>query len=165
MFFIRKATTEDLPLIRHIAESAFPATYRKILTPAQIDYMMEWMYSLPNLHKQMAEENHIYYIAFHGEDAVGYVSIQQQEKALFHLQKIYLLPNAQGNGLGRQLFNYALQRIKEIHPAPCTVELNVNRSNKAIGFYEKMGLSRLREGDFDIGGGYFMNDYIMGMEI
>ncbi len=165
MFSIRKAHIEDIPLIRNIAETAFPATYREILTPEQIGYMMEWMYSLPNLHKQMTEEKHIYYIAFHEDDAVGYVSIQQQDEDLFHLQKIYLLPDMQGRGLGRQLFSHALQRIKEIHPAPCRVELNVNRSNKASGFYEKMGLSRLREGDFDIGGGYFMNDYIMGMDI
>jgi len=165
MFTIRKATDEDLPLIRNVAAIAFPAAYRKILTPAQIDYMMEWMYSLPSLYKQVTEENHIYYIAFREAKAVGYVSIQQENEALFHLQKIYILPEAQGYGLGRQLFTYVLQRIREIHPAPCSLELNVNRRNPAIGFYEKMGLSRLREGDFDIGGGYFMNDYIMGMEI
>ena len=28
-----------------------------------------------------------------------------------------------------------------------------------------MGMRRLREGDFPIGEGYYMNDYIMGLEI
>ena len=28
-----------------------------------------------------------------------------------------------------------------------------------------MGMRRLREGDFPIGNGYYMNDYIMGLEI
>ena len=28
-----------------------------------------------------------------------------------------------------------------------------------------MGMRKLREGDFPIGGGYWMNDYIMGLEI
>lgn len=28
-----------------------------------------------------------------------------------------------------------------------------------------MGMRRLREGDFPIGDGYYMNDYIMGLEI
>ena len=45
------------------------------------------------------------------------------------------------------------------------MELNVNRSNRAKGFYERMGMRVVREGDFPIGGGFFMNDYIMGMEV
>ena len=43
--------------------------------------------------------------------------------------------------------------------------LNVNRHNRALHFYERMGMRKLREGDFPIGGGYWMNDYIMGLEI
>jgi ribosomal protein S18 acetylase RimI-like enzyme len=39
--------------------------------------------------------------------------------------------------------------------------LNVNRNNKALGFYQKFGFVILREEDIDIGNGYFMNDYIM----
>lgn len=45
------------------------------------------------------------------------------------------------------------------------LELNVNRNNKALHFYEHMGMKKLREGDFPIGNGYYMNDYIMGKEI
>jgi hypothetical protein len=28
-----------------------------------------------------------------------------------------------------------------------------------------MGMKKLREGDFPIGNGYYMNDFIMGLEI
>ena len=45
------------------------------------------------------------------------------------------------------------------------MELNVNRNNRALHFYERMGLRKLREGDFPIGDGYYMNDYIMGLDI
>ena len=45
------------------------------------------------------------------------------------------------------------------------MELNVNRNNKALNFYERMGMKKLREGDFPIGNGYCMNDFIMGLEI
>ena len=30
---------------------------------------------------------------------------------------------------------------------------------------QHMGMRKLREGDFPIGNGYYMNDYIMGLEI
>ena len=59
----------------------------------------------------------------------------------------------------------AVRCIKEVHPEPCLMELNVNRNNKALLFYERMGMRKLREGDFPIGNGYYMNDYIMGLDI
>ena len=43
--------------------------------------------------------------------------------------------------------------------------LTLNRRNPALHFYERMGMRCLREGDFPIGGGFYMNDYIMGLDI
>lgn len=165
MFTIRKATTADCELIRELAQQIFPVTYQDILTPEQNDYMMEWMYSPENIRKQMEEEGHVYFLAYEGEEAVGYVSVQQQAEDLFHLQKIYVLPSRQGAHLGSLLFRHAVKYIKEVHPAPCLMELNVNRNNKALQFYEHMGMRKLREGDFPIGNGFYMNDYIMGLDI
>lgn len=165
MFTIRKATTDDIQLINRMAQSVFPATYRDILSEEQLDYMMDWMYSLGNLRKQMEEEGHIYYIAYKGDEAAGYVSIQPEGEHLFHLQKIYVLPHYQGFHLGRILFEQAIRAIKEIHPEPCEMHLNVNRNNKALQFYEHMGMKKVAEGDFHIGNGYYMNDYIMGLSI
>lgn len=91
--------------------------------------------------------------------------MQQEAEELFHLQKIYVLPRFQGLGVGEFLFRHAVEYVRSVHPAPCRMELNVNRSNRAVRFYEKMGMRKLREGDFPIGDGYYMNDYIMGLEI
>ena len=166
MFTVRKATTADCGLIQELAQQIFPATYQDILTTEQIDYMMEWMYSLDNLRKQMEEEGHVYLLASSKEcEVAGYVSVQPQGKDVFHLQKIYVLPHYQGAHCGSFLFREAIKYIKEVHPEPCLMELNVNRHNKALQFYEHMGMKKLREGDFPIGNGYYMNDYIMGMEI
>ena len=117
------------------------------------------------LKKQMEEEGHVYFIAYKEGKPCGYVSVQQQEKDIFHLQKIYVLPHFQGSHCGSFLFKEAIKYIKEIHPEPCLMELNVNRNNKALQFYQHMGMRKLREGDFPIGNGYYMNDYIMGKEI
>ena len=108
---------------------------------------------------------HIYFLAYEECEAAGYVSVQQQGEDLFHLQKIYVLPCYQGAHCGSFLFREAIKYIKEVHPGPCLMELNVNRNNKALQFYEHMGMRKLREGDFPIGNGYYMNDYIMGLEI
>ncbi|MDL2304752.1 GNAT family N-acetyltransferase [Bacteroides sp. OttesenSCG-928-D19] len=162
---IHQATTDDCQLINKLAAQVFPATYGDILSPTQLDYMLDWMYAPQNIRKQMTEEGHTYYIAYQEDEPCGYLSIEQQGEDLFHLQKIYVLPGFQGRNIGKLLFNKAVEEIKKIHPGPCLMELNVNRNNKALKFYERMGMRILRQGDFDIGNGYYMNDYIMGIDI
>lgn len=165
MFTIRQATKDDITLIRRLAGEVFPKTYKDILTPEQIMYMMDWMYSADSLWKQMEVEGHIYFLAFCQEDAVGYVSIQQEEEDLFHLQKIYVLPRYQQAHCGSALFHHVVGYIRSVHPSPCRMELNVNRHNPALHFYHRMGMTPVREGDFPIGNGYYMNDYIMSLDI
>ena len=162
---IKKATIENIATIRAMASVVFPHTYREILSPEQIDYMMEWMYSAESLHRQMTVEGHIYYIAYREGEPAGYLSIQPEGEDTYHLQKLYILPHLQGLHLGEQLFRQAIAAIKELHPTPCQMRLNVNRHNKALTFYQKMGMVKVDEGDFPIGNGYYMNDFIMGMEI
>ena len=152
MITIEKADTRDYRDIQAVARVAFPATYAEILTEGQLAYMMEWMYSTESLLRQMQEEGHTYYIARdEAGTPVGYVSIRPDGEGVFHL--------------GRKLFERAVRAVKEMHPGPCRMELNVNRSNPARGFYERMGMRKLREGDFPIGEGYYMNDYIMGIDL
>ena len=121
MFTIRKATTADCALIQKLAQQIFPVTYKDILTPEQTDYMMEWMYSVDNIRKQMEEEGHIYFLAYEECEAAGYVSVQQQGEDLFHLQKIYVLPYYQGAHCGSFLFpgctlrQFPLSRSHQVH--------------------------------------------------
>ena len=63
MFTIRKATSADCGLIHKLAWQIFPETYKEILSKEQIEYMMEWMYSLESIRQQMEEEGHVYLIA------------------------------------------------------------------------------------------------------
>lgn len=165
MITFRKAGMEDTPLIEELAQEIFRHTYREILSPEQTDYMMEWMYSQDSLKRQIGEEGHIYHIVYYGGEAVGYFSVQQQGERLWHLQKIYLCSRMQGKSVGKQMFLKAVEYIRENSVLPATMELNVNRNNPAVAFYEKMGMYKASQGDFHIGNGYYMNDYIMAMEI
>ncbi len=164
MIIFRQASPEDAPLIRSLAEVVFPATYSEILSPEQLDYMMEWMYAPESIRQQM-DEGQVYYLAYVDGEPCGYIAVERQGEALFHLQKIYVLPSFQGCGAGRALFEKAVDHIRGLCPAPCVMELNVNRNNSALQFYERLGMRKVREGDFPIGNGYFMNDYIMALDI
>ena len=45
MFEIRKATSNEIPIIRELTFKVWPQTYASILSKEQIDYMLEMMYS------------------------------------------------------------------------------------------------------------------------
>ena len=167
---IRTASVADIGLIGRLADVCFRHTYREILSAEQLEYMMDWMYSAESLRRQMTVDGHVYFIGETDGEAVGYVSVQPEGMAedglpLWHLQKIYVLPVRQAGGVGKQLFDHALAYVRQMAGGPCRVELNVNRNNKALGFYEHLGMRKMRQGDFAIGNGYFMNDYIMGIEV
>lgn len=170
---IRPASAKDIHLIREMAAIVFPATYREILSPEQLDYMMEWMYSEQSLARQM-NEGHRFFIATTKSIAntgtpCGYMSIEG-----LHLQKLYVLPAHQGHGIGKALFDHAVReagseatkKAKDTNSSEKPrLELNVNRNNTAVGFYSHQGMKILRQGDFPIGGGFYMNDYIMGLDL
>ena len=168
--FIKRAGRDDLQTIHEMAEVVFRNTYKTILSPEQMDYMMDWMYSLPNLKKQVAL-GHTYYIAWNGIEPQGYVSVRKDSMdadgtEVWHLEKIYVMPSAQGSGLGHLFMETAKQHVMDNKSAcKARIELNVNRNNPAVGFYRNQGLRILRQGDFPIGNGYYMNDYIMGLDI
>ena len=53
MFTVRKADINDAGLIQQLASQVWKHTYGNILSPQQLDYMFEMMYSIPSLHQQM----------------------------------------------------------------------------------------------------------------
>lgn len=74
------------------------------------------------------------------------------------LHKLYIRPGNQGKGYGAKLIGEIRSRLLEVDRH--TLDLNVNRNNKALGFYEKIGFAIIREEDIPIGQ-YWMNDYVM----
>ena len=165
-FTICEVCEEAIPLIRELAWAIFPHTYRTMLSPEQIEYMMDMMYSERALRWQFAERGDRYFILRRGEDPVGYLSVRPDTTDCYHLEKLYTLPTVRGLGAGRLLFDYAKQVASEwAEGRACRLELNVNRDNPAVAFYYKMGMHEAGRGDFPIGEGYYMTDYIMAIDI
>ena len=168
--YIRKASEEDLRTIHDMAQVVFRHTYREILSPDQMEYMMDMMYSMPNLQIQL-QEGHHYYIAYDGPAPCGYVSVQHEGPdddgvEVFHLHKIYVMPDAQGKGVGLRLFETAVDHVGTAVPGQrARIELNVNKYNKAVTFYKHLGMRVLLEEDFPIGNGFYKTDFIMGLDL
>ncbi len=161
MASVKKVGAEAIPVIQNLANIIWPITYGEIITPQQLDYMMELMYTKPSLLKQI-QQGEQFVIAYDEEKAVGFASYApiKNNPAIVKLHKIYIHSSHQGRGIGRLLLNYI---IEDILPASA-LQLNVNRENKALHFYEKAGFKIIREDDIYIGNGFFMKDYVMELK-
>jgi len=165
MFSIRTADISDCYLINELASQVWGHTYGHILSKEQLEYMFEMMYAPENILKQMTELGHQYFIAYANNIPSGYISIEQKDDHTFIIQKVYALPETQGTGMGRYMIEQAIANLKSIHPEPFTAILYVNRENPAIGFYKHLGFYEQATRDHHIGNGYYMNDYIMALDV
>lgn len=155
---IRVASFNDIQLIRELCFKIWPQTYAAIISKEQIDYMLEMMYSEASLKKQI-DDGCIFLLLSENETDIGFASYQHIENNKYKLHKIYVLAAYQGKGAGRYMLNYIIEELSKQKAS--SLQLQVNRNNKAKEFYERLGFSVIKEADFDIGNGYFMNDFIM----
>ena len=158
MLHIRNASVNDIGLIRDLTFKIWPQTYAPIISQQQIDYMLELMYSEVSLKKQM-EDGCQFIFVYNDMEPVGFAAYQEIRPATWKLHKIYILATQQGKGTGKFVIDHIIKEIQQ--QVARALQLQVNRHNKARSFYEKLGFVVIDEADFDIGNGYFMNDYVM----
>ncbi len=163
---LRTANLTDRALIRSISERTWPSTYGHIISQEQIDFMLDWMYSDESLEKQM-DSGCVFYIASIKKeneqwDDVGFCSVGPEENKgskSHKLNKLYVLPAAQGTGTGKALLVKAIEFAKVAGSS--SIFLQVNKHNDAYSFYLKQGFIKEAEFKFDIGNGFYMDDYVM----
>lgn len=155
---LRAASDKDVLLIRELSLQVWPQTYAPILSAEQIQYMMQLIYSEAALHQQLRDD-HRFYIVYNAGIPIGFASYSNLGEGIFKLHKIYVLPQHQGRGTGRFVLMDVIEKARANGAA--ALQLNVNRNNPALSFYQKLGFAILREEDIDIGNGYIMNDFVM----
>ena len=174
---ITPAGLNDRDFIRSVSERTWPSTYGHIISQEQIDFMLDWMYSNDSLEKQMNTGCEFYIASIKNEDgkwdAIGFCSVspndEKEEENLniekvagakaHKLNKLYVLPSAQGTGAGKALLNKCIEVAKAA--GSTSLFLQVNKLNNAYTFYLKKGFIKELEFKFDIGNGFFMDDFVM----
>ncbi len=157
---IEPAAPEHLAEISALAVVIWRAHYPGIITPAQIEYMLERMYALSILRAELAGGVR-FERAIVDDELRGFASIGPTEIATeFKLHKLYVHPDWQRHGIGGAL-------LKEVESTArargaTTLLLNVNKRNEiAIRAYHKRGFTLRDSIVADIGGGFVMDDYVM----
>ena len=156
-FNFHAATKEDAATISKLGYKIWHEHYISIISLQQIEFMLAGRYSIKAITHGM-ERGEQYFLALDSKNQpVALADIELKGDSYF-LHKFYVDVSQHRGGIGTQFFNYIQSQIIPQKP----IRLQVNRLNlKAINFYFKMGFIIESAGDFDIGGGYFMNDFIM----
>jgi GNAT superfamily N-acetyltransferase len=151
------AGPDQLQSIATMAETIWNAYYPAIISEEQIRYMLERGYSNEALNDQQ-KAGHCFYLLEDGDEKLGYASISEETTGHCFLHKFYLQLNLHGKGHG----SYFMTELESRCAGIKSMKLTVNRKNiRAINFYFSRGFRIDHAADFDIGSGYFMNDFVM----
>lgn len=162
---LRQATVSDVPLIREVAEKTWPISYQGIISPEQIRYMLDLMYSQLKIEAAVKDPKQAFWLAEKNGVVLGFCGIEHgwPQAGFTRIHKLYILPDTQGLGLGKILVDHVEQEA--VKHGNNQLHLNVNKNNKAIGFYHKHGFITAGEEVIDIGNGYLMDDFVMIKEL
>lgn len=173
MITIKPAGLQEIESIHSLAHRIWRVSYKDMISPEQMDYMLNMMYSHDSLQYQVEKQKHTFIIAcdegvpaYRTGRPVGFAAYFPKydiSPGIYRLDKLYVLPDQQGKGIGKKLIDHITSVIKPLGAA--LLELTVNRNNKALTFYQKLGFSIVSEIDQPIGEGFFMNDYVMQKEL
>ena len=158
-------TREDIPAVQRLADVVWRAYYPGIVPLPQIDYMLARGYSDDALAKFVRDEGAGLALARVGGDLVGFAAWHRSgEPATTKLDKLYVLASLHGRGVGRALIAHVEAAARR--DGARTLILNTaKRNTMAIAAYNACGFTTREATVIDIGGGFFMDDYVMAKKL
>ena len=105
---IRTAAEADIPLLRDLAQHIWRECYPQIISVEQIEFMLGWMYGEEEIRRQLRAGVTWEIVEDEGA-AIGFLSFSVEADGRVKLHKMYLLPNRQRGGIGRQLLAHVCE--------------------------------------------------------
>lgn len=160
---LKSASEKEISEIQVLANKIWRSHYPAVIGVEQVEYMLERFYSEASMKEQMIHGQQFYLVLMDSangkRESVGFVSISETEPGSYFLHKFYIESDIHRTGIGTMVFK---QLVLMFGDSIRQIRLQVNRQNyKPINFYFKLGFVIERVADFDIGDGYFMNDFVM----
>ncbi|HEY2720126.1 MAG TPA: GNAT family N-acetyltransferase [Chitinophagaceae bacterium] len=167
---IQLAKEEDAELIADLSHKTFYDSYAKYNSEDNMNKFLGEQFTREKLIAEVTQPWHIFFLAFAGSEAVGYVKLREgtvplslADQASIEIARIYSVEKMIGKGIGKKLMQIsidtALQKGKKI------LWLGVWKGNqRAIDFYTKWGFKIVDEQKFLLGDD-LQTDWVMVMEL
>lgn len=154
---IKKVTSDKLVTLQELSIQTFRETFAFDNTEEELQQFFDDNYTLEQLKEEISDpKSDVRFVLVDGRE-VGFMKVNwgtaQTEHELenaFEIQRIYILNECQGLGLGKKLFELALDMAKE--GGFDWAWLGVWENNiKAQVFYQKYGFEKFSEHSFKVG--------------
>lgn len=149
----------DIKCLAQLASDIWHEYWTKILTPEQIDYMIENFQSEPAIKKQLKQENYIYFFININDENAGYIGLSKKKDYLF-LSKLYIIKQMRHSGIGSTSFEFIKNFAQKYNYKKIILTVNKYNTN-TIKAYHKWGFNIVDSVVTDIGNGFVMDDYVM----
>jgi len=147
-----------------LADEIWLEHYPAIIGLAQTRYMVDTLQSPAAIAIHVARGAD-YYLLVHAGASVGYAAVELQlERSTLFISKLYLRRQVRGRGLGQR----ALETLADTARAQALrrLELTVNKENAlALRCYARFGMTIEGTQRVEIGEGYAMDDYVLGLQL
>ncbi len=155
-------TKQEIEQLAKLANEIWHEYFVQLLSPEQIDYMVEKFQSYDVLEHAIYQEGYLYYLLYEQEDLIGYCGIHPEEELIF-LSKLYLHKQWRGKGLSSLLLNQVIVYAKE--HGKRGIYLTCNKYNQhSLDIYRAKGFYETDSVKTEIGHGFIMDDYILQLD-
>jgi ribosomal protein S18 acetylase RimI-like enzyme len=157
---VEVAGREEIEAVAGLARSIWTEHYTPIIGAAQVEYMLENFQSAGAISEQIGAGARYFLVRDDGREA-GYMALVPDDgEAGVKLSKFYVSAGFRGRGLGRAMFERAVEFCRERGAA--RLWLTVNKHNDpSLAVYRRLGFARADAVVTDIGGGFVMDDYVL----
>ena len=158
---IKPLTADDVPSLRRLATEIWHAHYARIISSAQIEYMLEQRYNEALVQSQLGRQDLWWDKLLVNDRMVGFSScFVIADVPVMKLDKLYVHGRYQRRGFGGLMLSRACKTARNKNCR--TIRLTVNKRNDAaVAAYAKHGFKVTASIVQDIGGGFVMDDFVM----
>jgi GNAT superfamily N-acetyltransferase len=155
-------THSDCHAVEALAFPLWREHYTPIIGAAQAEYMLRKFQTAHALEEQIKEGYHYFFLQTDEKENIGYLSILFRPTELF-LSKLFLLKSHRGQGFASAalVFLKTLAQDKGLE----RITLTVHKQNPSVKVYQALGFEILEPVVTDIGDGFVMDDYRMGLDL
>jgi diamine N-acetyltransferase len=157
---ILEATLHDVEPLCSLAREIWRAHYPPIIGEAQTEYMLAQRYEPAIVEAELDRDDIRWAVAREGERMVGFASFHVQDRGELRIDKLYVHPARQRQGIGGALIEHACEVAQSLGSASVVLAVN-KRNHTAIAAYRKHGFEIRDAVVKDIGEGFVMDDYVM----
>lgn len=168
---IIKADVSHAAIIGTIGKKSFRRAFEHLFNNKEelLEYL-ENTYCPVKLANSIRHEDNVYLLAFIDGEPAGFVKIKKyslnehiESIAQMELQKIYVLQEHHGKGIGTALIKEVKNIAREVYPDYIWLDTHISNEN-AIKLYEKNGFKKIGKYFFTIGTQTF-EYHVMGLPV